>query len=311
MNKKLYVSPAPQITSERSTLLISFAVIFSFSALTAFAVTNFGMKALYMVLIGVGTSFVLDRMLSFIKDETLDWLDLSSVITGFVCTFLLPVSVPLWMPALGSAIAIFMFKFCFGGLSRNIFNPAAASRVILSAMFSGLNLTLFTGVSLGENVASPLFYFSQGDFASITLRSMFFGSAPGAIGTTAILCILICAVILMVGRFTDFMITLSSIVTFVAVTWVGSGAIAIVPFLFTGSFLFASVFMIVDPVTSPYTIWGRLIYGLMFGAIAGVFRVANLLGETSVFIAVLIMNLLAPLLDKIFRPRPLGIKEVR
>ena len=311
MNKKLFVSPAPQITSSYSTLFLMVAMISSFVPICVFSAFNYGTRIVYHVLIGVGTSFLLDRVLSYAKDKEIDWLDISSVVTGFICALTLPVNAPLWMPALGSVIAIFIFKFCFGGLARNIFNPAAASRVVLSSIFSGLNLTLFTGSVLGENVASPLYYFAQGDYSSVTIRSMFFGSAPGAMGTTAIICILVCGIILMIFRCTDFIVVLSSIISFVAITWVGSGAIAIIPFLFTGSFLFATLFMITDPVTSPYTVWGRFIYGLLFGVIAGMFRITNVLGETSVFVAVLMVNLLSPLLDKVFKPRPLGIKGVR
>ena len=112
-------------------------------------------------------------------------------------------------------------------------------------------------------------------------------------------------------RLTDFTIPIGGVVTFIAVTWIGRGLIAVVPFLFSGSFLFALMFMITDPVTSPNTVWGKLLYGLLFGAFAGLFRITNVLGETSVFVAVLMVNMLAPLLDKIFQPKPLGLKEVK
>ena len=71
------------------------------------------------------------------------------------------------------------------------------------------------------------------------------------------------------------------------------------------------MFMVTDPVTSPNTVWGKLIYGLLFGAFAALFRITNIMGETSVFIAVLMANICAPLLDKIVKPRPLGLKEVK
>ena len=311
MNKKLFVAPAPHISGPYTNSVIMIGVIFALIPTSVFAVINYVINALYIMLIGVGTSFVLDRLLSFFKDKQVDWLDLSSVVTGLIVSLILPVSAPLWMPALGSAIAIFVFKFCFGGLSRNIFNPAAAARVVLSSMFSGLNLTLFTGVSIGENVASPLYYFALGDYSTVNIRSMFFGSAPGAIGTTAIICILLTGIILMCFRVTNFLIPVGALVTFVAVSWAGSGMISIIPYLFSGSFLFATMFMVTDPVTSPNTVWGKLIYGLLFGVFAGLFRITNILGESSVFIAVLMVNIFAPLLDKIFQPRPLGVREVK
>ena len=185
MNKKLFVAPAPQITSRYTTLVMMVAMILAFIPTSVFAVVHYGTEAVLHILIGILTAYVLDRVLCFFKDKKVDWFDISAVVTGFMVALLLPVSAPFWMPALGSAIAIFVFKFCFGGLSRNIFNPAAAARVILASMFSGLNLSLFTGTAMGENVASPLYYFANGDYASVTVRSLFFGNVPGAIGTTA------------------------------------------------------------------------------------------------------------------------------
>ena len=311
MNDKLFVSSAPHITSSYSTLFMMCSMMFALFPLSVFAVVNFGVKALYMILIGVGTSYVLEKLLNLIKDRKFSPLDFSSVITGWMVALVLPVSVPLWMPALGSFIAIFVFKFCFGGLSKNIFNSTAAARVILSVMFSGLNLSLFTGTAIGENVFSPLYYFALGDYSSINLRSLFFGTVPGAIGTTAIIIIAACGIILMLLRITDYVIPVGGIVTFVATIWIGKGSIAIIPYLMSGSFLFACFFMITDPVTSPNTVWGKLIYGLLFGLFAGLFLVNDVLGETAVFIAVLMVNICAPLLDKIFKPRPLGLKEVK
>lgn len=311
MNNKLFVSSAPHTTSGISTLYMMTVMIMALVPTSVFAVVNFGIKVLYLILIGVGTSFVLEKLLNLINKKKIDWLDFSAVVTGFMVALVLPVSVPLWMPALGSVIAIFVFKFCFGGLSKNVFNPTAAARVVLSVMFSGLNLSLFTGTAIGENVASPLHYFALGDYSTINLRSMFFGSVPGAIGTVAIITILVCGIILMFLRITDFVVPVGAVLSFVATVWIFKGAIAIIPYLFAGSFLFACMFMITDPVTSPNTIWGRLLYGLLFGFIASMFLIRNVLGETGVFVAVLIVNLISPLLDKIFMPRPLGLKEVK
>ncbi len=311
MNNKLFVSSTPHITSTVSTMYMMIVMALALVPTSVFAVVNFGIRVVYLILIGVGTSYALEKVLNLLKDKNGQWLDFSSVVTGLMVTLVMPVSVPLWMPALGSAIAIFVFKFCFGGLSKNVFNPTAAARVILSVMFSGLNLSLFTGTAIGENVASPLHYFAMGDYATINLRSMFFGSVPGAMGTVAIITILACGIILMFLKITDFVVPVGAVVTFVASVWIFKGAVGIIPYLFAGSFLFACVFMITDPVTSPNTVWGRLVYGLLFGIFAGLFMTKNVMGETGVFVAVLIVNLIAPLLDKIFMPRPLGLKEVK
>ena len=202
-----------------------------------------------------------------------------------------------------------MFKGLFGGIGKNVLNPAATARVILSFIFSGLTLTLFTGIALKGDVASPLYYFSNGDYSAITIRSLFFGTAPGAIGTASIFCILVCGIALMCYKVTDYVIPLGAFVAFTLTAWIGQGAIAIVPYLFSGSFMFVAMFMLTDPTSSPNTLWGKLCYGLIFGLTSGLFRVYFVLGETGVFVALLIANIIAPLLDKIFAPIPLGIRR--
>ena len=111
----------------------------------------------------------------------------------------------------------------------------------------------------------------------------------------------------MIYKVTDWVIPLTSLVGFTVITFIFKDAIAIVPYLFTGSFMFVTMFMLTDPTTSPNTMWGKLFYGLIFGLMAGIFRVNNVLGETGVFVALLTANLFTPLLDKIFAPRPIGI----
>jgi len=275
-----------------------------------FGVINFGVQALFVILISVGSCYIFEICFNYIRRGVGNYLDFSSVVTGLIIAMILPVSVPLYIPVIAAFLAIVIFKGCFGGLGRNIVNPAAAARMVLGFIFAGLSLKMFSGTALDGNVASPLYYFMNGDYASITLRSMFFGTSTGAIGTVSIICILIAGIVLMCVRVIDFVIPISSVLTFVIATWIFKGPIAILPFLFTGSFMFVSMFMLPEPTTSPNTIWGKLVYGLLFGFIAGMFRVNFILGESSVFIALIIANLIAPLLDKIFAPRPL-LKERR
>ena len=101
----------------------------------------------------------------------------------------------------------------------------------------------------GEPIA--LAYFAKGDFSAITIRSLFFGNVAGAIGTVSIICILVAGIILMAFKITDYIIPVGSIITFIAVIWAMLGATAILPYLFSGSFLFVTMFMLPEPTTSP------------------------------------------------------------
>jgi len=308
MNNKLLVTPTPHITKQSSTNILMFAMIAALVPTAVSGVITFGVRALYIILISIASSYLFDILFNYLKVKKFNFLDASSLVTGFVLALIMPVSIPLYVPIIASFIAIVIFKGCFGGIGKNIFNPSAAARVILGFIFAGLSVSMFSGIAL-SGAASPLSYYEVGDYSSITIHSLFFGTAPGAIGTVSMICILISGILLMCFRVTDFIIPVCSILTFIITTWIGQGAIAIVPYLFSGSFMFATMFMITDPTSSPNTVWGKLICGLFFGFIAGLFRVNFILGETSVFVAVLIVNLISPLLDKIFAPRPLGVRR--
>lgn len=308
MDKKLYVSPAPHITNRINTITMMIAMIFALLPTAVLGCINFGIKAFFIILISTGSAYVFELLFRIATKKKIFWYDFSSLVTGFMVALVLPVSVPYWFPVLASFLAIVIFKNCFGGLGRNLFNPTAGSRVLLGFIFTGLSYAWFKGTT-GGNVLSPLEYFMSGDYSAITIRSMFFGTSTGAIGTVCILCILVTGVILMCFKVSDWVAPCCAIIAFVATTWIGAGAISIVPFLFTGSFMFAVMFMLPDPTTSPNSIWGRFVYGILFGIFAGLFRCYHVLGETSVFVAILMVNLLAPMLDKIFAPRPLGAKR--
>lgn len=308
MNKKLYVSPAPHVTNSISTVTMMIAMIIALVPTAVLGCINFGIRALYIILISIASSLVFEILFRLATKKKIFLYDFSCLVTGFMTALVLPVTVPLWLPVVASFLAIVVFKCCFGGLGKNLFNPTAGARVLLGFLFTGLSLSLFKG-TFGTNMLSPLEYFAMGDYSSITIRSLFFGSTTGAIGTASIICIVVSGVLLMCFSITDWIIPCLSLISFVATTWIGKGAIAIVPFLFSGSFMFATMFMVPDPSTSPSSIWGRFVYGLLFGIFAGLFRVTNVLGETSVFVAVLMVNLLSPFLDKMFAPRPLGARR--
>ena len=309
MNNKLLVTPAPHVTGSLSNQMMMVGILIALAPTAILGVINFGIRALFVILISMASSWLFEILFNLMVKKKAYFSDLSSLVTGFMTALVLPVSAPLYIPVIASFLAIVIFKGFFGGLGRNFLNPTACSRVLIAFVMTSLSMSLFTGTALGPNVTSPLAYFEVGDFSSITLRSLFFGTTTGAIGTSCILCILITGILLMFFKITDFVIPFASILTFVAIVWGISGSQAILPFLFSGSFMFCAMFMVTDPVTSPCTIWGKLVSGLLFGLFAGLFRVYHVLGETSVFVAVLMVNILSPLLDKIFMPRTIGARR--
>ena len=309
MNKKLLVGPAPHRTSSYTTNSMMYAMLIALIPTAISGVINFGVKALILILISVGSAYLFEIIFKVFNKNKINWVDLSSVVTGLMTALILPVNIPVYLPIIANFIAIIIFKLSFGGLGRNIINPAAGARMVLTFIFSGLVLAWFVGGKMDANTMSPLNYYMFGDYSSITLRSLFFGTAPGAIGTVSIFCVLIAGILLMVFKITDFAMPVGSIIAFTITVWLGKGAVAIIPYLFSGSFLFVTLFMLVDPTTSPRNLYAKLVYAVLFGLFAALFRVYFIMGESSVFIALVMVNLLSPILDKIFVPRPLGIRR--
>ena len=306
---KLLVTPAPHSTKQITTNSMMYVMLLALLPTAISGVVVFGVRALGLIILSTVTGYFFDTLLTYLKTNKFAFSDLSGAVTGFMMALILPVSVPYYLPVVGSFVAVVLVKFLFGGTGKNIFNPAGAARVMLGLMFTALSLLAFKGIALEGNVSSPLYYYLSNDYATITIRSLFFGTAPGAIGTASIFCILVCGIILMCYKITDWTIPLGAVVTFTITAWIGKGAVSIIPYLFSGSFMFVIMFMLTDPTTSPNTVWGKLFSGLIFGAVAGLFRIYGVLGETGVFVALLFVNLISPLLDKIFAPRPLGLNR--
>ncbi len=307
MKKQLFlVTDGPHITKNYHSTLIMLMVILSLVPAIVAAAINFGAWALLILVVSVASFYGFDVAFSYLFYKKFDFTDISSVLSGIIFGMTMPVSVPLYYPVIGAAFSILFIKMLFGGTGKNLFNPAASARVLLGVLFAGFSLSLFTLTKDSAFMLSPITYFAEGDYSAYTLTSMFLGSVPGGIGTTSILCLFIGAIWLIAAKIVDYKIPLFSIIGFVVITVVFKGTIAILPLMMTGSFFFAATYMATDYVTSPSTEWGAVFYGLIFGVLAALFRVFGVLGETGVFVALLLANSLAPLLDRMFMARPIG-----
>ena len=307
MGKQLFlVTDGPHITKNYHSTLIMLMVILSLVPAIVAAAINFGAMALLVLLVSVVSFYGFDIGFNYLFYKKYDFTDISSLLSGLLFGMTLPVSVPLYYPVIGALFAVLFIKMLFGGTGKNLFNPAASARALLGVLFAGFSLTLFTLTADGASMLSPITYFADGDYSAYTLTSMFLGSVPGGVGTTSILCLAIGALWLIIAKVIDYKIPLFAIIGFVAITICFKGAIAILPFIMTGSFFFAAIYMATDYVSSPSTEWGSVVYGLIFGVLSALFRVFGILGETGVFVALLIVNSLSPLLDKMFQPRPIG-----
>src|SRR6056297_2650197 len=236
------------------------------------------------------------------------------LVSGMLIPLVLPVDVPLWMVAVATAFAVIIGKEVFGGTGMNILNPALLARAFLffayPAYMSGNQVWIHglmngRGIVDGFSGATPLAQAADGNVDQIPpVSDMFFGFIPGSIGETSTLAVLIGALILLYTGVGSWRIILS---TFVGGVVMGLllNAFAVNPFmeipawehLVMGGFAFGAVFMATDPVTAARTKKGKYIYGFLIGLLAILIRVVNPAYPEGVMLAILLMNVFAPLID--------------
>jgi Na+-transporting NADH:ubiquinone oxidoreductase subunit B len=236
------------------------------------------------------------------------------LVTGMLIPMILPVGIPLWMVALATAFAVIIGKEIFGGTGMNIMNVALTARAFLffayPSQMSGDKVWI-EGLKNGQGIvdgfsgATPLAHLAQGQAQHLpSLSDMFFGFIPGSIGETSTLAILIGAIILIWTGIGSWKIMLSGVIGVLAL----GGLLNLIPVndymqlpayyhLVIGGFAFGIVFMATDPVTGSQTEKGKWIYGFMIGVMVVLIRVFNPAYPEGVMLAILLMNIWAPLID--------------
>lgn len=238
------------------------------------------------------------------------------LVTGMLIPLIMPIDVPLWMLGLSTAFAVILGKEVFGGTGMNIFNPALIARAFLFFSYPGW----MTGdqvwteglVKGGENIvdgfsgATPMGLLAIGESADKlpSFMEMFIGTIPGSIGETSTLAILIGAFFLIITGIGSWKIMLSMFLGGAAMGLLfnafGSNQYMQLPFYYhfvMGGFAFGAVYMATDPVTASQTERGKWIYGFLIGLLSVLFRVMNPAYPEGVMLAILLMNLFAPLID--------------
>ena len=232
---------------------------------------------------------------------------MSAAVTGLLLALNLPASAPWWMGILGAVFAILIVKQLFGGLGQNFMNPALAARCFLLISFTG-RMTSFTYD--GVTGATPLATMrADGSIANVDTMKMFIGQIPGTIGETSVIAIMIGAIILLLKGIIDLRIPGSYLVTFVIFITIFGGHgfdwSFITAHLCGGGIMLGAWFMATDYVTSPITKKGQIIYGILLGILTGLFRLFGGSAE-GVSYAIIIGNILVPLIEKVTLPKPFG-----
>jgi len=236
------------------------------------------------------------------------------LVTGLLIPLIMPIDIPLWMLALATAFSVIIGKEVFGGTGMNVFNPALIARAFLffsyPAWMTGDKIWI-EGLTQGQHVidgysgATPLALCAAGETTKIpSFMEMFIGTIPGSIGETSTLAILIGAVILIATGVGSWKIIVSVFAGGLAMGLL-LNALAVNAYMempayyhfVMGGFAFGAVFMATDPVSGSQTEKGKWIYGFMIGVLSILIRVINPAYPEGVMLAILLMNVFAPLID--------------
>lgn len=303
MSEQLKVSSNPHIRSKVTTNGIMLAVIIALLPAVGFGIWNFGARAALIVVLSV-VSCVLTEFLFGLYRKKTTITDLSAVVTGILLALNLPVSVPWWVPVMGGVFAILVAKMLFGGLGQNFMNPALAGRCFLMISFPKIMTNFECDAYSG---ATPLALLKNGE--SVNVMDMIVGTIPGTIGETSVIAIVFGACILIALGIIDLRIPGSYIVSFALFVCLFGGRgfdMAYVSAqLAGGGLMLGAFFMATDYVTRPITIKGQYVYGIVLGILTGIFRMLGNAAE-GVSYAIIIGNLLVPLIEKVTRPTAFG-----
>ena len=311
MSNLLKAASSPHIRHEDSTAGIMFNVAFALMPAAVFGCILFGVHAalvlLTTVITAVAAEFIWNLLLK--KPQTVG--DFSAVVTGLLLGMNLSPNVPLWIAAIGSVAAIIVVKQMFGGLGYNFVNPALAARVILLVSFPSYMVNYSEPLrNATENAVdamtspTPLV-----DPSGTSVLKLFLGMHKGCIGETSACLLIIGGLVLIAFRIINPIIPASFIGTVALFGWAfGEDPLR---YILSGGLMLGAIFMATDYVTSPTSNLGKLIFGIDCGLITFVIRRFASLPE-GVSYAILIMNIITPLINRIPLGRPFGfVKEVK
>lgn len=282
-----------------------FMVVIALLPATVFGIWNFRHENAWILVVvttaaAVLSEYIYEKLMN--KPVTIN--DFSAVVTGLLLALNLPPTLPWWMGVVGAVFAIVVVKQLFGGLGQNFMNPALGARCFLLICFTG-RMTYF--VYDGVTGPTPLAQLKAGE--AVNTMDMLIGNIQGTIGETSVIAIMVGAMFLILMGVIDLRIPGSYIVTFVVFITIFGGhgfdAQYITAHLCGGGLMLGAWFMATDYVTSPITSSGKIVYGVCLGLLTGLFRLFGGSAE-GVSYAIIISNLLVPLIEKATLPRPFG-----
>ena len=309
MSDLYHVSSSPHVRAKDTTSRIMLYVIIALLPTSIFGIINFGVKAFILIIATVLSCVIFETVFNLIVHKKNTISDLSAVVTGLLLALNLPVTLPVWEAVIGGFFAIVVVKMLFGGLGQNFMNPALGARCFLLIAFAADMTNFVTDTYTG---ATPLAAMRNGE--AVNTMNMLIGKTAGTIGETSAIAILIGAIFLILMGVIDLRIPGSYIVTFVIFMIIFGGhgfdMNYITAQLCGGGLMLGAFFMATDYVTSPITPRGQILFGICCGIFTGLFRCFGANAE-GVSFAIILSNILVPLIEKNTIPRAFGIVKAK
>jgi len=314
------ISPAPHLRTTDTTRSVMLDVLIALLPAFIWGVFQFGLRALMIGIVSVASCVLFEALIQLILHRPVTVSDLSAAVTGLLLAMNLSSAVPIWMPVVGAFFAIVVVKQLFGGLGKNIVNPALAARVFLFAWpgemgtftAPGTKLTTFGTADIVAS-ATPLASLKAGTFPNDRLIDMLLGNMSGCIGEVSSLLLIAGGLYLLIRRVITWHIPVAFIGTVAALTFLfpqtptGNVTFMLCEIL-AGGLMLGAIFMATDYATSPVTPAGRLIFGVGCGLITVFIRFFGGYPE-GVSFSILIMNLLVWYIDRFTMPVRFGGKS--
>ena len=301
MSELLNISSGPHIRNPLSTKAVMHDVLIALLPTTVLGIWAHGAYSAMIIAVSIAAAVLTEYLFDKVTKRKNTVGDCSAIVTGLLLALTLPARVPVYIPVLGAVFAILVVKCLFGGLGHNIMNPALAGRSFLLISFG----TAMTGYTLDSVAgATPLAQVAAGQ--TVDLLALCIGNTSGVIGSSA-LGLLVGGIYLLLSGGITWEIPTSIIVSFTAFVAIfgghGLSPAYILPQILGGGLLMAAFFMATDPVSSPSTTKGQLIFGAFTGILIGLFRVKGASADSTTY-AVLLADLVGPVIDDLFVPIP-------
>jgi electron transport complex protein RnfD len=325
----LIVSIGPHMSAEESTAKIMWTVSAALLPATLMSVYYFGLPAIMVIVVCLVTSLLAEAGMQWLLKKPITLSDGSAFLTGLLLALNLPANAPLYIPFVGSVVAIMIAKHLFGGLGFNIFNPALVGRAFVLVSFAKI-MTTFVAPARSfmamdaKTTATPLVLLKEEGMAKLLevfhtkaalYQDLFVGNRAGSLGETSVIAILLGGAFLLAKRYITWHIPVPFIATVGILAWIFGGKDGLMTgdallHMMSGGLMLGAFFMATDYVTGPSVRSAQVVFGVACGALTILIRLKGGYPEGVMF-AILLMNCFAPLLDRSMRSKVFGRAEAK